>query len=443
MESNSTASGPVTRHQKKLDYVQSFIQALEYDSSLYLSMHGAPAHRYIDENIYGEINQHTIQQFITDNYCEIPNNIILITTTTTNLTLATDEDAENNFKKLFATPYWGLDKCSLCSDGQHIPYQIYIPGDIVYNQDLSFDAIEETTFDIYVKNDDDFELYKEEPIEYTKNKETNIQLGSLIKKNILLKNIPPPKDSGIKNATIHRQTEKSSGFLHKPGTPAVTTAINLSGFLNLIKDVYQDIIKSEYLVVYAPYCNPTWSFTGSNEGLCLNYLNDELRSRIEEHGLLQFEEFKSVLNEISITDNPNLEKSIQLSNFIKEKPLTSINYDEQDGWLLPEEDSLTEYRKAQREHIKLLQTEKSGLINIYHLVQQYLIGTFGSIQNRLREVINQNIDNRRMKISKKHESQQPAYWGGNKKTKRKRKRKKSIKKQSTKNNRKNKKIKIR
>ena len=147
----SSSIKSTTRHQEKIRYVESFITALERDSSIYLSMHGAPSHRYIDENVYDEINEHTIQQFITDNYCEIPENIILITTTTTNLTLATDEDDENNFKKLFTTPYWPLDECSLCSDGQHIPYQIYIPGDIVYNQDLSFDAIEETAFDIYVR----------------------------------------------------------------------------------------------------------------------------------------------------------------------------------------------------------------------------------------------------------------------------------------------------
>lgn len=428
-----------TRHQEKLRYVESFITALERDSSIYLSMHGAPSHRYIDENVYDEINEDTIQQFITDNYCEIPENIILITTTTTNLTLATNEDDEEQFKQLFTTPYWGLDECSKCSDGQNIPYQIYIPGDIVYNQDLSFDAIDKTTFDIYVKNEDEFELYKEEPIKYTKNtKETNIQSGSLIKKNILLKNIPPPKDSGIQRATIHRPTEMSTGFLHKPGTPAITTSINLRGLFNLIKDVYPDIIKSEYLVVYAPYCNPTWSFTGSNEGLCLNYLNDELRSKIEKHGLVQFREFKTELKKLSKHDELNLEKSLERSTFIQEQPLTSIDYDEQDSWLQPEEDSLTEYRKAEREHIKLLQTEKSGLISIYHLVQQYLSGTVKLIQNRLREVIHNNIANRRMEISHKLEHQQPAYWGGNKKTKRKRN--KTLKRQSNKNNRKNKKI---
>ena len=405
-----------TRYQKKMEYVDSFKTALEKNSSIYLSMHGAPSHRYIDESLYGKADEDTIHQFITENYCQIPENIILITTTTTNLTLATDKDDEDKFKKLFSTPYWGLDECSICKDGKHIPYQIYKPGDIVYNQDLSFDAIEDPTFDIYVKKDDDFELYKEQDIPYYNGKTTNNQKGSLIKKNILLKNIPPPMDSGIKRDTIHRITDKTSGFLNKPETPAITTSINLLGFFNLIKDVYPDIKSkdSEYLVVYAPYCNPTWPVTDSEIGLCLNYLNDVLRSRIEGYGLSQFKEFKRILKGLSENDRDNLKKSQELCEFIKSKPLISPDYDEQDSWLLPEENSLQEYREAGRESMKLVQTEKVELIHIYPFIESYINGPNDLIQTNLRNVILNNIKKRRDIISNRAEHQQPAYWGGNK-----------------------------
>lgn len=442
----------LTQQQIKTNkMVSDFKQALENDSSIYLSMHGAPAHRCIDESQYQEVSQQTIDNFITDNYCIIPENILYITTTTTNLTLATVSDDEDNFKKIFTTPYWGLEQFSVCKDEKFIPYQIYQAGDVVYNQDLSFDAMKETTFDIYKKKGQNFELYEPTPVKISKIKdsgEPETQLCSIIKADILLRRLPKPLPSTTNatlnstTSTIHRPLEIVSGLEHKPeAQPSPRISINLRGFFNMISEIDKyNTLRSEgnVLVVYAPYCNPTWVITGSNKRLCLNMLNVRLREQIQDYGLRQMDHLKSkLLQYFQLETRTKQSYQHNLCQFIKNKPLLSSNKDEQDSWLQPEEDSLREYQIAEKEHKTCLANEQQHIGSVYSYIMEYIQTSSPEIlQGRLKSVISDNIADRRVLIAMRTEQLQPAYWGGKKKSKKSKKKKPRNKSKKTKRTRK-------
>ena len=152
-----------------MNFLDKINQAFLNDSVLYLSNHGAPSDRYSNNlELYGEeeIEEYdkNFQKFLYNNFCKVPENIIFISMTPINYTLGTTDDDEKNFKKLFANFFWGLE--DKAKGGEEIPYQIYLPGDIIYNQDLSLDKANKTTFDFFKKRRNSYQIYKPSKAEF-------------------------------------------------------------------------------------------------------------------------------------------------------------------------------------------------------------------------------------------------------------------------------------
>lgn len=261
------------------------IISLANDAGLYLSYHGAPAERYLDsEKLYGKLGDEddldNIIRFFQTNFCIVPEGFIYITMTHINYTLSADQDDETKFKKLFSNLFWGLD--NILKDDDEIPYQIFFPGDIVYNQDLSFDKIDDNQFDFYHKNDRDYTLY--EPVKYSLNGKEKIDI-SAIKNNILLNKIKGRTRTNI------------TGYKNKPLSRCdISTATNTNGLFKEILPRFEGLWKEQrHLVVFAPFCNPTWEST-TRKDFCPNLIIQIVRELILEKGLNNYKNFKSYLD---------------------------------------------------------------------------------------------------------------------------------------------------
>ena len=267
--------------------INSYKYSMENNSSIYLSMHGGPAHRNINEEKYSNCHSSraAITEFIWDNYCIIPDNIIYITTTKMNYTLSTNPDDEEHFKQLFSNLYWSLEEANKCLNDTELPYQIYYPRNVVYNQDLIFDSILEDTFDIFHKNGDNFQLYNGTEVTYPDKSNAHKKIiVSQIKHDILTRRLG-----------VHRPVSHITGYLNTPkGETNTKSNTNLRRFFEILQQHYPDLWKNDspYLIVFAPYCNPTWYIEETRTDISPNYINDFLRNHIQNYGMNNYIQFK-------------------------------------------------------------------------------------------------------------------------------------------------------
>ena len=344
---------------EKINY--SFI----HDAVLYLSNHGAPSDRFTDNSeLYGDTDDEVdtnFKKFIYNNFCEVPENIIFISMTPINYTLATDEEDEKSFKKLFANYFWGLE--DTVEDGEEIPYQIYLPGDIIYNQDLSLDKATKDTFDFFKKTKNTYQMYKPVKAEFIidESQKRKTRIISTLKKDILQR-----------EGDGKRPIKPITGYAYSPTSRGgISHAYTIRKFLDLIqKEKYRDLWEGqEYLVIFAPFCNPTW-FNDTRTDFLPNYIIQNFRELIQKRGQVNFYKYKEELEKLYEQESKPRKDffhqskiSIEAdSDFLKTKK-GRFQYDEEDipqedHWFLPEEGSLEEYKKSEEEKNESYNEEK-------------------------------------------------------------------------------------
>lgn len=334
------------------------------NAALYLSNHGAPSDRYIDSKIYGDKGDEVdinLKKFLYNNFCEVPENIIFISMTPINYTLATSEEDENNFKKLFANFFWGLE--NKVQDEEEIPYQIYLPGDIIYNQDLSLDKATKDTFDFFKKERNSYEKYNPSEAVFIidESQKRKTRIISSLKKDILQR-----------EGDDKRAISVITGYAYSPNSRlGISQSYTIRKFFDLInKEKYRDLWEGqEYLVIFAPFCNPTW-FNDTRADFLPNYIIQNFRELIQKKGQKNFYEYKENLEHLyTQPSKPREDFSHQSkisiksdSEFLKSKK-GKFQYkvegeEQEDHWFLPEENNLKDYEDSEAEKNESYNEEK-------------------------------------------------------------------------------------